>query len=168
MLAESGGVCHKIGSACCTHVPAHTQSDGAFTKVMEKLGKLSKEMKENAGKGGGLPVDWFEQILGKWGAVWAKAAIGAAIVLILIFLLACCIVPILRRRCQKMVEDRADRVMGLQGAQLVNILADGHLNHMHTVLQGVIANPALRPTPEEPRYVYVQMDLRIETERAEL
>ena len=37
-------------------------------------------------------MDWLDQILGKWGAALAKAAMSAAIVLILIFLLTCCIV----------------------------------------------------------------------------
>lgn len=63
-----------------------------------------------------------------------------------------------------MMDNRADRVMGLQGAQLVNILADGHLNHVHSVLQGVIANPALCPNPEDQRYDYVEMDSVMEPE----
>ena len=50
--------------------------------AMMKLQKLKVEVRGNAGGGGSLSLDWLDQILGKWGAVLAKAAMSAAIVLI--------------------------------------------------------------------------------------
>ena len=104
-------------------------------------------MQENAGKGGSVSLNWFESNLGVWGALCAKAAIGAAIVLILIFLLLCCIVPMLRRQCEKAMDDHTGVIMKLQGAQMVNIMANGQKDKPHPALQGVLSDPDLFLVP---------------------
>ena len=81
--------------------------------AMMKLQKLKVEVRGNAGGGGSLSLDWLDQILGKWGAVLAKAAMSAAIVLIMVSFLACCIVPMLRRQCLRAMDRHTDSMMGL-------------------------------------------------------
>jgi len=64
---------------------------------------LSKLTLRNAGKGGWL-WDWLDQMFGEWGSVLVNTGINALIVLIVAFLLACCIVPILRRQCRRTMD----------------------------------------------------------------
>ncbi|XP_078287890.1 cell adhesion molecule CEACAM5-like [Rhinoraja longicauda] len=49
LLAEKGGVCVLFGEHCCTFIPNNTSPDGLFTKAMDKLRNLRKEVKQNAG-----------------------------------------------------------------------------------------------------------------------
>ena len=93
-------------------------------------------------------MDWLDQILGKWGAALAKAAMSAAIVLILIFLLTCCIVPILRRQFLRTVNRQTDVKMGLQGARMVNVLVNGQTTHMCPAVQGLLGDADLFPVPD--------------------
>lgn len=125
------GICRKrgdyvsvyvFGKYCCTFIPNNTAPDGSFTVAKEKLEELRGEVHENAGKGG-LSWDGLDQILGKLGAVLAKAAISAVLVLIVTFLLICCILPMLRRQCQQKI---MKEVMGLKKA---------HVLHMSTLEQ---------------------------------
>ena len=60
----------------------------------------------------------------------AKAAMSAAIVLIMVSFLACCIVPMLRRQCLRAMDRQTDIMMGLQGARMVNVLANEQMRRM--------------------------------------
>ncbi|XP_062897272.1 syncytin-B-like [Mobula hypostoma] len=51
LLAEKGGVCVMFGEQCCTFIPNNTCLEGSFTRAMNKLKNLRKEVKQNAGFG---------------------------------------------------------------------------------------------------------------------
>ena len=88
-----------FGSLCYTFISNSTSPDGTFSVAMSKLEALKFEMTDNAGKGGSIKWDGLEGIFGEWGAVLAKIGLSALVVLIMFFLLTCCIVPILKRWC---------------------------------------------------------------------
>lgn len=78
----------------------------------------------------------------------AKAAMNAAIVLILVSFLTCCIIPMLRRQCLQAMDKRADVMMGLQGPRMENVLANGQMTHMRPVVQGLLGDVDLLPIPD--------------------
>ncbi|CAJ1082563.1 syncytin-B-like [Xyrichtys novacula] len=124
LTADRGGVCHMFGKHCCTFIPTNTAPDGIFSVATGKLTELRVELRESAGKGG-LSWDWLDQILGKWGAVWAKIGLSALAVLILISFLTCCI--ILRRQCLRALGRQVTVATGLQKAQMLDLLTPSQM-----------------------------------------
>lgn len=155
LLADKGGVCSMFGELCCTYIPNNTAPGGLFSEAMRKLHQLKTELKENAGENKILSLpDWLELNLGKWGAILAKAAIAAALLLILVFLLLFCIVPVVRRWCLRTVERQTDTVIGLQRAMMLSQLPPRQLVLLSPAIEGVnggsgsgIAEPDLFPVP---------------------
>ncbi|XP_047237521.1 syncytin-B-like [Girardinichthys multiradiatus] len=96
ILADKGGVCHMFGNQCCTYIPMNTAPRGTFSAIMVRLRKLKEEMKENAGKDS---WSWksLEEIFGNWGALAVKTGLTLLTVLVVIFLLVCCVLPIIRK-----------------------------------------------------------------------
>ncbi|XP_072906899.1 uncharacterized protein [Hemitrygon akajei] len=89
LLAEKGCVCVMFGDQCCTFIPNNTSPEGSFTRAMNKLKDLRKEVKQNAGFGHQW-FDWLESKLGGWGAWLIKLAMTAGIVLISCAFILCC------------------------------------------------------------------------------
>jgi len=95
LLAEKGGVCVMFGDQCCTFIPNNTDSEGSFTKAMNKLQNLRKEVHENAGFGHEV-WSWLDSVLGRWGAWFAKVGAIAAVMMVIMGLMFCCFLPALR------------------------------------------------------------------------
>ncbi len=92
--AQKGGVCVMFGSDCCTYIPNNTAPDGSFNKAMGKLKNLREEVTKNAGADMHT-WDWFNSLFGSWGQWLTKVGIIIGIVVVM-FLLFCCIVPFIR------------------------------------------------------------------------
>ena len=147
LTADKAGVCHMFGKHCCTFIPNNTAPDGIFSVAMDKLTKLKSELRESAGKGN-LTWDWLDQILGKWGAVLAKAGISALIVLILVLFLTCCVIPILKRRCVRAMDKQMMVVAGLQRAQMLNMMTPMQMAQICAKEAGNGKTPDLFPLPD--------------------
>ncbi|KAK9533170.1 hypothetical protein VZT92_008317 [Zoarces viviparus] len=113
---------------------------------MEKIRGLGQEVKDNAGKGG-WSWDWLDRMLGKWGSVLVKAGISALIVLIVAFLLACGIVPILRRQCQRCMDKQMGAMANLQLARMMNMMTIERGTKAQFA-QMVVGRPDLFPIPD--------------------
>uniref|UniRef100_A0A1A7WZZ3 Uncharacterized protein n=1 Tax=Iconisemion striatum TaxID=60296 RepID=A0A1A7WZZ3_9TELE len=101
LMAEKGGVCHLItDDQCCTYVPRSTAPDGTFTAAMDKLKGLKDELRETAGKES-WSLDLLDLKIGAWASMFVKTGVSAIIVLTLVLFLTCCILSVVRRRCEK-------------------------------------------------------------------
>lgn len=78
---------------CYTYIPNNTVLDGAFTKALLKPHELRTEVKDNTGHDKHI-WNWFDFNLGKWGAWLARIGIAMGIGLIVLFLMMCCVIPI--------------------------------------------------------------------------
>lgn len=149
ILAERGGVCKLFGTLCCTVISNYTSADGAFSIAMSKLEALKVEMAGNAGKGGSIKLDELEEIFGKWGAALAKIGVSALVVLIMLFLLTCCIVPILKKWYVRAMDKKLDFVMDIQGAQMhINKYVDPRQLVRRILLAQREDTPDLFPIPD--------------------
>nr|XP_054599127.1 uncharacterized protein LOC129163912 [Nothobranchius furzeri] len=120
LLAEKGGLCkflNSSGQECCTYIPSNTAPDGAFTEGMRKLKDLKIELRENAGRES-WSLDSLALKLGQWGAILVKAGISAIVVLILISLLACCILPVVRRLWERTLAAQMNLAASSQYVQM--------------------------------------------------
>ena len=50
-----GGVCKKIGTACCTYIPANDAENGTLSEAIQTLHTLQTKMIDE----GGAPDSWF-------------------------------------------------------------------------------------------------------------
>jgi len=97
--------------------------------------------------GDGWLWDWLDQMFSKWGSVVVNTAISALIVLIVAFLLACCIVPILRRQCRRSMDKQMGVMADLQLAQMMNMMTT-EPGTKARFAQMVIGRPDRFPIPD--------------------
>ncbi|XP_044060909.1 uncharacterized protein LOC122880151 [Siniperca chuatsi] len=86
MLASQGGVCHIIGTDCCTYVPD-------ITDHLNDL--LHKEKSLDSQSVGGWDI-WSWLTMGGWKNVLMKMLAPVLLVIVLFLLLTCCVIPCFR------------------------------------------------------------------------
>lgn len=125
LLAAQGGVCHIIGTECCTYIPDVTDN---MTHVVSHLNKLLHH--QQASDTDVLPsADWWTWLTaGGWRHLVAKIATALALVIILLLLFTCCVVPLVKRLVSS--------IFAAQMAQYIPIPATDH------------AKPDLYPIPD--------------------
>ena len=101
-----------------------------------------------AGEGGSIKWGGLEDIFGKWGAVLSKIGISALTVLILVFLLTCCIVPILKRWCMRAMDEKLNLAADIQGAKMPSMMPPEQMVRRILLTQRGEGIPDLFPTPD--------------------
>ncbi|XP_069485770.1 uncharacterized protein [Ambystoma mexicanum] len=87
LTAMDGGVCRKIGSACCTFVPSEDADNGSLSHVIEAVHNLGERMKM---EGGAEESMWFDNIFSwvpSWLGMTVKFLMPAVVFLLFIFCL---------------------------------------------------------------------------------
>ncbi|XP_069473824.1 uncharacterized protein [Ambystoma mexicanum] len=87
LTAMDGGVCRKIGSACCTFVPSENAENGSLSHVIEAVHNLGEKMKM---EGGAEDSKWFNDLFSwvpSWLGVTMKFLMPAVVFLLFIFCL---------------------------------------------------------------------------------
>lgn len=127
LLAERSGICKLFGKYCCTVIPNNTESASIFFVAMIGLTEFGYTVSESAGSIY-LAWDWLDQTLGEGGALFVKTGISALIILIIVSVLMFCIVPILKKKGQEVLEAHMNMVTDFQMAQTMinneNCLSD--------------------------------------------
>ncbi|XP_055368399.1 uncharacterized protein LOC129604728 [Betta splendens] len=104
LTAGEGGVCVKIGTACCTYIPDEVNTN--VTAAMEVMKNLRKAMSQDAHPESRDP-DWLNWLLsGEW---WHKLLMVFALIIgifSLFFLFLICCIPCLRAMVSSVVSDR--------------------------------------------------------------
>ncbi|XP_069100237.1 uncharacterized protein [Pleurodeles waltl] len=96
MTAMEGGVCAKIGTACCTYVPANDADNGTIMEAIQTLHNLRKKMANE----GGAPNEWFSGWLA-WIPSWLSGLIKGLFPILLVMLLMFCTFQLVVGCCKK-------------------------------------------------------------------
>ncbi|XP_069093476.1 syncytin-2-like [Pleurodeles waltl] len=97
VTAMEGGVCKKIGLACCTYVPANDADNGTLTQAIQTLHDLQKKMIDEGGAADRWFEGWFE-----WVPSWMSGLFKALLPLIVLLLFMCLILQVIIACCKRM------------------------------------------------------------------
>ncbi|XP_069490548.1 uncharacterized protein [Ambystoma mexicanum] len=97
LTAMDGGVCRKIGSACCTFVPSEDADNGTLTHVISAVHSLGERMRE---EGGVEPSNWFDNMF-NWIPSWFSIMMKIFVTVIVFILLFFCVCQLGIRCCAK-------------------------------------------------------------------
>ncbi|XP_069507163.1 syncytin-A-like isoform X1 [Ambystoma mexicanum] len=89
LMAIDGGVCRKIGSACCTFIPSVDAENGSLSHVIAAVHNLGERMKD---EGGAQPSTWFDSLF-SWVPSWLGMMVKLLVPLVVFFLLIFLCVP---------------------------------------------------------------------------
>ncbi|XP_077138100.1 uncharacterized protein LOC143804169 [Ranitomeya variabilis] len=118
ILAEKGGVCKMVKTACCTYIPDNTGPTGKVTVAIKKLNSLQKELKKNSGVED--PWDQYFSWMKGWQRWLAQIGVVILVVLIVAAIIVCCVLPCVR----KMIERGVKTSVPIFIAQEVSYSAD--------------------------------------------
>ncbi|XP_069477080.1 GRB2-associated and regulator of MAPK protein 1 isoform X2 [Ambystoma mexicanum] len=103
LTAIDGGVCRKIGSACCTFVPSEDAENGSLSHVIEAVHNLGEKMKM---EGGAEDSSWFDNIF-SWVPSWLGVTMKFLIPIVVIILVMFCLCQVGLRCCANAVPNGA-------------------------------------------------------------
>lgn len=111
VLANQGGVCHVVGTDCCTYIPDISDN---MTHVVAHLNDLlhlqkSRDTEENAGNGWwswAPSTGWQTTLLHLFAPVLA-VLVGLSVVL-------CCVVPLVRSLVTSMISSATERFVQME------------------------------------------------------
>ncbi|XP_069460424.1 uncharacterized protein [Ambystoma mexicanum] len=103
LTAMDGGVCRKIGSACCTFVPSEDTENGSLSHVIEAVHNLGEKMKM---EGGAEASTWFDNIF-SWVPSWLGTTVKFLIPAVVFLLLLFCLCQMGLRVCANAVPNGA-------------------------------------------------------------
>ncbi|XP_069471427.1 uncharacterized protein [Ambystoma mexicanum] len=123
LTAMDGGVCRKIGGACCTFVPTEDADNGTLSHVISAVHNLGERMRV---EGGAEESTWFDNLF-SWIPSWVNVAMKILIPIIVFMLLFFCVCQLGLQCCEKSMPTLAMMMVTMGRLTTVTTMIDAQM-----------------------------------------